>query len=58
MSYIELTRYPWEFPITFETTGIRIEATTSDKRSRCRVNDIEVVEHYHEVIFRLQNAKK
>ena len=50
---IELTAYPFRYPIAFEITGMMVVATSQDKNDRCFVNNTEVTESYREVIYML-----
>ena len=50
---IELMMYPFNYPITFEITGIRVTGTSQDRNSRAIVNNVEVNESYREVVYML-----
>ena len=50
---IELTMYPFNYPIIFEVTGIEVAGTTQDRNGRAIVNDVTVNESYREVLYKL-----
>lgn len=51
---IQLTLYPFRYPIAFETTGIKVVGSAQDRNARAFVNDVEVAESFNEIIFMLK----
>ena len=58
MTIIQLTIYPYKYPIAFETTGIKIVGTSRDRKDRAIVNDISVEESFNEVLYALTQARE
>lgn len=50
---INLTTHPFNYPITFETTGIIVRALSQDTNGPAAVNGVDVKEKYNEIVFML-----
>lgn len=51
---IQLITKPFNTPITFEITGIKVCALSQDTDDAANVNGVNVWESYSEVIYRLE----
>lgn len=51
---IQLTTKPYNTPIAFEITNIKVCALSRDVNSSANVNDVDVWESYSEVIYQLK----
>jgi len=53
--YIELTTAVFEYPICFETTGIKVQAVSKDRYGAAVVNGVSVIEKFNDILYMLQS---
>lgn len=51
---IQLIEKPYNIPVAFEITGIKVRATSRDADSPATVNGVDVWETYTEIVYRLR----